>query len=476
MKKIFLLACVLALIVVPVLRGQTLGITAEWTKEFGYGGNGTSDGFYGMVLDAQGNVYMNGKNSAVNSSAFMKRDLNGNLLWSKTDSFNAAGSGQGRIFYLESMSKVGYFSQSASQKWFITRNPVNGNLIEALPKTVSFSFAPYAVGDSIVAIETGASDNVLILDEHGNVGRQFSIQENENGYCDVRVMGNYIWLFGTYLTNNAFVAKYDFVSGQQLWRKNVLGMIQPRGDVDSLGNSYFACSKRDSIITNTFRIKSMRFDPSGNILWDKELWANPQWGSSGNTATFVTTISVSHEGIVAIGAQVQKNNPDNGWTLSYFLLRKASNGDSIHSEKFATNTSAQVNGIRQILFRTNGKMLVLGFQIFSANPGWLRQYIVDTLTGVNGNTEMPKTFWLSQNYPNPFNPTTSIGFSIPKRSFISLKIYDILGKEVSTLVNEVRNAGSHTVTFDGSNLSSGIYFYRIETEDFIDTKKMTLIK
>ena len=80
------------------------------------------------------------------------------------------------------------------------------------------------------------------------------------------------------------------------------------------------------------------------------------------------------------------------------------------------------------------------------------------------------------NYPNPFNPVTSINFSIPKQGLVTLKVYDVLGKEVANLVNEVKAAGSYSVEFNGANLSSGIYYYRIESGSFVNVKKMLLIK
>ena len=99
---------------------------------------------------------------------------------------------------------------------------------------------------------------------------------------------------------------------------------------------------------------------------------------------------------------------------------------------------------------------------------------VTGITSIGG--EVPSAYSLNQNYPNPFNPETNINFSIPKSGLVTLKIYDISGKEVSTLVNEVKNAGSYIVGFNASNLPSGAYFYRIQTDGFADTKKMMLIK
>jgi hypothetical protein len=92
------------------------------------------------------------------------------------------------------------------------------------------------------------------------------------------------------------------------------------------------------------------------------------------------------------------------------------------------------------------------------------------------NSNMPKEFNLSQNYPNPFNPVTKINFAIPKSGFVTLKIYDILGREIKTLVNEVKQPGYYTVDFNGSSLASGVYFYRIVAGNFINVKRMILIK
>jgi len=83
---------------------------------------------------------------------------------------------------------------------------------------------------------------------------------------------------------------------------------------------------------------------------------------------------------------------------------------------------------------------------------------------------------LSQNYPNPFNPSTTIKFELPKASIVTLSLYDILGREVSELVNEKKNAGWYEVKFDAAGLSSGVYFYRLRAGDFTQTKRLLLLK
>jgi len=95
---------------------------------------------------------------------------------------------------------------------------------------------------------------------------------------------------------------------------------------------------------------------------------------------------------------------------------------------------------------------------------------------IEQGNENPLVFSLSQNYPNPFNPSTSISFEIPSKNFVSIKVFDIIGREVSTIVNEVKDAGRYSVNFDGSKLSSGVYFYRINSGLYSDVKRMVLVK
>ncbi len=97
-------------------------------------------------------------------------------------------------------------------------------------------------------------------------------------------------------------------------------------------------------------------------------------------------------------------------------------------------------------------------------------------TGVENDPVLPEKFELSQNYPNPFNPTTMINFQLSISSYVTLKVYDVLGREVATLVNEEKFPGTYEATFNASNLSSGIYFYTLRAGNFIETKKMLLVK
>lgn len=119
---------------------------------------------------------------------------------------------------------------------------------------------------------------------------------------------------------------------------------------------------------------------------------------------------------------------------------------------------------------------------FVAKSGYGNNLYIDniksgTITGIGTQlTLTPDNYNLAQNFPNPFNPVTTINFSLPKTSKVSIKIYDVLGKELRTLVNETKPAGVYDISFDASSFSSGVYFYRIEADNFSDIKRMMLIK
>ena len=137
-----------------------------------------------------------------------------------------------------------------------------------------------------------------------------------------------------------------------------------------------------------------------------------------------------------------------------------------------------------IVSNTGNASFITGGQIYlrtgiSVVLGGVFKTVLDTtLVGVEDESGklMPEKFSLNQNYPNPFNPTTKISWQLPEGSWQTLKVYDLIGNEIATLVDEYRPLGKYEIEFDATGLPSGIYFYQIRAGKFVETKKMVLLK
>jgi subtilisin-like proprotein convertase family protein len=134
-------------------------------------------------------------------------------------------------------------------------------------------------------------------------------------------------------------------------------------------------------------------------------------------------------------------------------------------------------------YNPNGKWILSMFDSFNGSEGTLKKYSLKisyydpNSVGIQTvSNKIPESHMLSQNYPNPFNPVTNIKFQVPQAGNVTLKVYNTAGKEVATLVNERKAPGVYLVDFNAGSLSSGVYFYRLQTESFVETKKMVLIK
>ncbi|MCB0725738.1 MAG: T9SS type A sorting domain-containing protein [Ignavibacteriae bacterium] len=166
---------------------------------------------------------------------------------------------------------------------------------------------------------------------------------------------------------------------------------------------------------------------------------------------------------------------------SIITVNVKSNGNNIEGAMVGINQNndLRVAGYTNVQgnFEFSSSTLVNGFPVSAVVTGKnLAPYIGDIITNVNFVSEIPESYRLGQNYPNPFNPSTKIDFALPHNGFVTLKVYDVLGKEVATLVNGQLNAGTYNVDFNAGALSSGIYFYRLSTDGFTEIKKMTLLK
>ena len=151
--------------------------------------------------------------------------------------------------------------------------------------------------------------------------------------------------------------------------------------------------------------------------------------------------------------------------------------DTISISSIAPGTTAgPTNDINISVSSRFSGVFNLNFEIMSNGWTYWTDKISQAITGIDEVMHTPINYNLFQNYPNPFNPVTTIKYSIPQAAFVSLKVYDVLGREVVALVNGKKTAGNYQVSFDASNLSSGVYLYKIKAGSFVQTKKMVLLK
>ena len=172
---------------------------------------------------------------------------------------------------------------------------------------------------------------------------------------------------------------------------------------------------------------------------------------------------------VAVSVIGSNGNPDNLYSVtgsngSYQITNVDAGSYVISADKIGFNSSTLNNvniDYSSGVFDSNNSNLVLS---------------VNSITEVETHASLPSNFELGQNYPNPFNPSTVIKYSIPFNSFVQIKVFDVIGREINTLVKGQMNAGTYNITLNADNMPSGIYFYRIEAGNFVQTKKMILLK
>ncbi len=189
------------------------------------------------------------------------------------------------------------------------------------------------------------------------------------------------------------------------------------------------------------------------------------------------------------GYEIQSyvQNPGGGvsnqWHDTFYPSFSESN-DINEMKKATTLEVDKITGdVWMIVFAWDENQQYLAFRKYDKNGNIIStvdnnqgDFMKEEQTDNLNSQEQQSSFSLSQNYPNPFNPTTNLEFSISELGFVTLKIYDMTGKEIRTLVNEVKPAGRYSVVFDGSNLSSGIYYYKLESGAFSQVKRMILVK
>ncbi len=236
-------------------------------------------------------------------------------------------------------------------------------------------------------------------------------------------------------------------------------VLDPSGYVYVTGRSYAA--------TNNYDWATIKYNAAtGDSVWVRRYNGT----ANGQDEPYLISIDSSYNNIYVGGYSFETGQGNNATMIKY-----SSSGVQQWIVSFdSTNGNGYYTAIA--LDASNNIYAVASQQVNSSVYSTLT-FKYSQLSGIRQiSSEVPNTYSLNQNYPNPFNPTTNIHFAITKSSFVKLVVYDVLGKEAATLVNEKLESGSYNADWDASNYPSGVYFYKLEAGSFVDTKKMILIK
>ena len=465
--------------------------------------NGSADGHdYGIdiSLDHLGNVYVTGESHGVVNGfdtgkdyLTIKYDSQGNELWTKRFYGNTA---------------------------FTTENYDTPNAI-----AVDISGNVYVTGASWADGQSNHDCLTIKYDTNGNLIWTARYDQAGPGSFgkDVKVdVGGNVYVFGSEpsVTGSDFVIiKYD-PSGNQFWVKNYSAytLIPAAMEIDDNGNVYVTGgdsefntvkynSAGDSIWAAIFmgpqssaRPSSMTVDESGNVYvtgmvvnsgFTGQEYATVKYNSSGQElwsasysgfwddqfVTVAEAIALDAAGNVYVTGSSQGANFLQGDVLDYATVKYNNDGVEQWSVRYHRPPDGNETAVG-VHVTNDGKVYVTGYGEVSNNPSEIItiKYAQSSSDVQEISSEIPNTYALQQNYPNPFNPSTKIRWQSSVGGYQLIKIYDVLGNEVATLVDEYLPAGTYETEFSDQGLTSGIYFYKLQAGSFVETKKMLLLK
>jgi len=362
---------------------------------------------------------------------------------------------------------------SSSQNGEITRTALDGS--EYTEMKPAGSTNPQFINPQII----DRNNSSLIYFGGGNSPTTTGIWRNNNAINATTTVG---W---TYLSGSDFgsaTAKVSTISVSKANNPNVVYYGSDEGHIRKItganGGGYVVSADLNTGLPNGF-VSCIAIDPenSEKVL---AVFSNYNIGSlwySSNGGTTWTNVEGNLGGA---------NGPSVRWAEIFYVqsvmhivlatstgvfYTQTLNGTSTVWTQEAVSSIGNVVSVHAE-FRDADKTLVIG----THGRGAFQTQVLTPISVQPISTEVPKGFSLSQNYPNPFNPSTNIKFEISKNSNVSLKIYDMLGKEVATLVNENLGAGTYNSVWNASGFSSGIYFYKIKAGSYTEVRKMILVK
>lgn len=446
-----------------------------------------------ITIDSYENIYVVGSSTFDQNTfyaLFQKYSAEGNLIFAKYFNSNVNINSEGAFITLDDNenSIIGY------TQWYNGQSAI----------VIKYSSS----GDSIWTVR-------FADDSNSYAANYLLTDQEENVYA---VLTQSYWAGGDLNANDAIVAKIS-KEGKILWRSSIKRAIPHKILLDK---------EENVVLITSDDPRTVKFDHEGNVLWTDDNT------NSQNPITVITGLVIDSDNNIVISGY-----KFGSYSWNYRTKKLSPNGDEVWVKDFDSmeglNDFAMDLAIDSIdnLYVTGEShdQVSVGMSYTvtyskDGDEGWIykfdppnstfeeafRLFIGDSnnvyIGGNNGepgfgsdflafkigyglglgisqhSNNISNGFYLSQNYPNPFNPTTMIKFSVPNTVFtnfvsatnISLKVFDVLGREVRTLVNEQKTSGQYVIQFDGSNLSSGIYYYVLHAGNFTDSKKMILIK
>jgi hypothetical protein len=351
--------------------------------------------------------------------------------------------------------------------------------------TLDKSANVYATGSSY---KSGAGTDYITVKYNTSGVLQWAVNYNGPANSDDKAYSIAVDVHG-----NSFVtggskgsgSNYDYAtlkynpSGTQLWLKRYNG---PGNDIDEAraiildpyGYSYITGYSKGS--GTNYDYATFRYDPDGVEQWVRR-YNSPTNGN--DKAWDMKLIKKSCPGVYDypcwnFDIYVTGQSEGSGSGYDYLTAKYDELGNLMWSCRYTS--SGSVEDVANVIALRDELPYVYAGGRLNNDYGIIQISVRYSGTDNFILNEKPAAFKLSQNYPNPFNPATIISYSIPKDEFVELKVYDILGKEVTKLVNEYQISGTHTVSFDASSLPSGTYVYTIKAGNYTESKKMVLMK
>lgn len=422
--------------------------TQQWVQRYNAPVNG-DDKAFGIVVDRVGNIYVTGYIALVGTDIYtIKYNANGVYIWGKV----IGGTGN------EDDKAFGIVVDSLGNNIYICGHTDNGN------SGSDFTVARYDSSGTRIWLDTfngtGNSDDKAF----GIV-----VDRNEN----IFVTG---YSTGVNSGMDLLTRKYN-ASGDTLWTSSyndttVNGSEKAFGIVvDAFGNSYVT-GFTTADTTGSTDYLTLKYNPSGEIVW-RSLYDGT--GNHQDTA-FAICLPRHSEGVYITGGSSTDTIPEkmDVFTLQYDL----ETGEIIDSSRY-NGTDNMNDASTCITSDTSGNVYIAGYtqSIATGYDIFTMRYFGVNSIGINHiSAEVPNDFRLYQNYPNPFNPSTKIKFDVKRSSLVKLIIYDMLGRQVAIILNDLLKVGTYEVDLDLPEVSSGIYFYELTSEGYRETMRMALIK